>query len=149
MNISTVKIYVCAIIGAVGTFVSKVFGGWTEDMVTLVIFMAVDFIMGLIVAGVFHKSNKSQSGALNSHAGWKGLCKKGVMLIFVLVAHRLDMLLAVDYIRTTAIIGFIANEAISIIENAGLMGLPLPGIITRAIEALKENGKNENNLKNL
>ena len=149
MNISTVKIYVCAIIGAVGTFVSKIFGGWTEDMVTLVIFMAVDFIMGLIVAGVFHKSNKSASGALNSHAGWKGLCKKGVMLIFVLVAHRLDMLLATDYIRTAAIIGFIANEAISIIENAGLMGLPLPGIITRAIEALKENGKNENNLKSL
>ena len=149
MNISMVKIYVCAIIGAVGTFVSKLFGGWSEDMVTLVIFMAVDFIMGLIVAGVFHKSNKSASGALNSYAGWKGLCKKGVMLIFVLVAHRLDMLLSVDYIRTTAIIGFIANEAISIIENAGLMGLPLPGIITRAIEALKENGKNENNLKSL
>ena len=149
MNISTVKIYVCATIGAVGTFVSKIFGGWTEDMVTLVIFMTIDFIMGLIVAGVFHKSNKSTSGALNSHAGWKGLCKKGVMLIFVLVAHRLDMLLSVDYIRTTAIIGFIANEAISIIENAGLMGLPLPGIITRAIEALKEKGKDENNLKNL
>lgn len=143
MNISTVKIYVCAMIGAVGTFVSKLFGGWSEDMVTLVMFMAVDFIMGLIVAGVFHKSNKSASGALNSHAGWKGLCKKGVMLLFVLVAHRLDMLLSVDYIRTTAIIGFIANEAISIIENAGLMGVPLPAVITKAIEILKDKGDEE------
>jgi toxin secretion/phage lysis holin len=143
MNISTVKIYVCAMIGAVGTFVSKIFGGWTEDMVTLVIFMAVDFIMGLIVAGVFHKSNKSQTGALNSHAGWIGLCKKGVILLFVLVAHRLDMLLGADYIRTTTIIGFIANEAISIVENASLMGVPFPEVITKAIEILKHKGDGE------
>ena len=143
MNLSAIKIYVCTVIGIIGTFVSKLFGGWTEDMVTLVIFMAIDFIMGLIVAGVFHKSNKSTSGALNSHAGWKGLCKKGVMLLFVLVAHRLDMLLTTDYIRTTAIIGFIANEAISIIENAGLMGVPLPAVITKAIEILKDKGDKE------
>ena len=141
MNLSAIKIYVCTVIGIIGTFVSKLFGGWTEDMVTLVIFMAIDFIMGLIVAGVFHKSNKSALGALNSHAGWKGLCKKGVMLLFVLVAHRLDILLSVDYIRTTAIIGFIANEAISIIENAGLMGVPLPEPITKAIEILKDKGE--------
>lgn len=139
MNISTVKIYVCAIIGAVGTFISKLFGDWSEDMLTLIVFMTVDFLMGLIVAGVFHKSNKSASGTLNSRAGWKGLCKKGVMLLFVLVAHRLDVLLLTDYIRTTVIIGFIANEALSIIENAGLMGVPLPEPIAKAIESFGEN----------
>lgn len=143
MNISTIKIYFCTVIGIIGTFISKLFGGWTEDMVTLVIFMAIDFIMGLIVAGVFHKSNKSQSGALNSHAGWKGLCKKGVVLTFVLVAHRLDMLLGADYIRTATIIGFIANETISIVENAGLMGVPLPEAIKRGIEILKHKSEGE------
>jgi toxin secretion/phage lysis holin len=61
----------------------------------------------------------------------------------VLIAHRLDILLATDYIRTTAIIGFIANEAISIIENAGLMGVPLPGVVTKAIEILKHKGDGE------
>ena len=143
MNISALKVYVCTAAGVLGTFISKLFGGWTEDMVTLVIFMAVDFVMGLIVAGVFHKSNKSQTGALNSHAGWVGLCKKGTMLLFVLIAHRLDMLLDTDYIKTTVIFGFIANEIISIVENAGLMGLPLPEIITRAIEILKHKGDGE------
>ena len=140
---TNIKAIICTIFGAIGGMIAHLFGGWTEDMITLIIFMAVDFIMGLIVAGVFHKSNKSQSGALSSHAGWVGLCKKGVVLLFVLITHRLDMLLGTDYIRTTAIIGFIANEVISIIENAGLMGVPLPEVIIKAIEILKHRAENE------
>ncbi len=139
MNISTVKIYCCSLAGVIGSFVASLFGGWSEDILTLIVFMAVDFLMGLVVAGVFHKSDKSATGTLNSRAGWKGLCKKGVMLMFVLVAHRLDVLLLTDYIRTAAIIGFIANEALSIIENAGLMGIPIPQPIAKAIESLGEN----------
>ncbi len=143
MNLSTIKIYFCTIIGVIGSFIANLFGGWTEDMGALVIFMAVDFLMGLIVAGVFHKSNKSDTGAISSRAGWKGLCKKCVTLALVLVAHKLDMLLGADYIRTTTIIGFIANETISIVENAGLMGVPLPEVIKRAIEILKNKGDGE------
>ena len=139
---TNIKAIFCTIFGAIGGMIAHLFGGWTEDMMTLIIFMAIDFILGLIVAGVFHKSNKSQSGALNSHAGWLGLCKKCVVLLFVLVAHRLDMLLGSDYIRTTAIIGFIANEVISIVENAGLMGVPLPDVIVKAIEVLKHREEN-------
>lgn len=139
MSMSTIKIYCCSLAGVIGSFVASLFGGWSEDILTLIIFMAVDFVMGLVVAGVFHKSDKSATGTLNSRAGWKGLCKKGVMLMFVLVAHRLDVLLLTDYIRTAAIIGFIANEALSIIENAGLMGVPIPQPIAKAIESLGEN----------
>lgn len=140
---TNIKAVVCTAFGVVGGMIVQLFGGWTEDMITLIIFMAVDFIMGLIVAGVFHKSNKSESGALNSHAGWVGLCKKGVVLLFVLIAHRLDILLETDYIRTTTIIGFIANEVISIVENAGLMGIPLPEPVVKAIEILKHKGNND------
>ncbi len=135
---ANVKMMICTALGIAGGFMAKLFGGWTEDMITLVIFMAVDFLMGLIVAGVFHKSNKSESGNLNSRAGWIGLCKKCVTLLFVLIAHRLDVSLGTDYIRTAAIIGFIANEMLSIVENAGLMGVPLPETIIKAIEILKE-----------
>ena len=140
MNISNLKIMGCTAIGMIGSFVAELFGGWTNDIVTLIIFMAVDFVMGLILAGVFKKSSKSQTGALDSHAGWKGLCRKCVTLIFVLIAHRLDLLLNTDYIRTATIIGFIANETISIVENAGLMGIPLPSVITKAIEILTQKG---------
>ena len=140
---ANIKGVVCTVLGIIGGMIARLFGGWTEDMATLVIFMAIDFVMGVVVAGVFHNSSKSKSGALDSRAGWKGLCKKCVTLLFVLIAHRLDILLATDYIRTTAIIGFIANEAISIIENAGLMGVPLPGVVTKAIEILKHKGDGE------
>ena len=134
---TSLKGFICAVFGAVGGFIAQLFGGWTEDVVTLVVFMAVDFIMGLLLAGVFHKSNKSENGNLNSKAGWKGLCKKCVTLLFVLIAHRLDVSLETSYIRTATIIGFIANEVISIVENAGLMGIPLPSVITKAIDILK------------
>lgn len=138
MNISNLKIVVCTAIGMIGSFIAELLGGWTEDIITLIIFMAVDFVMGLILAGVFKNSSKSQTGALDSRAGWKGLCKKGTILLFVLIAHRLDLLLETDYIKTATVIGFIFNEAISVIENAGLMGLPLPETIKHAVEVLKE-----------
>ncbi len=143
---TNLKTVICTILGLVGSLFARLFGGWTKDMVTLIVFMAVDFAMGLLVAGVFHKSNKSDNGNLNSRAGWKGLCKKCVTLLFVLIAHRLDISLGTAYIRTATIIGFIANEAISIVENAGLMGVPLPKVITRAIDILKHK-ENEDESK--
>lgn len=135
---TTFKNALCTIAGAVGGFVVYLFGGWSEDLITLIIFMSIDFLMGVILALVFKKSNKTESGAYNSHAGWIGLIKKCVTLLFILIAHRLDMVLSTEYIRTATIIGFIVNEVISIVENAGLMGIPLPGVIKRAIEILKK-----------
>lgn len=140
------KRLICAVLGVVGGVIARLFGGWTEDMVTLITFMAVDFIMGLILAGVFHRSNKSENGNLNSRAGWRGLCKKGVILLIVLIAHRLDLSLGSDYIRTGTIIAFIVNEGISIIENAGLMGIPLPDVIKRAIDVLKNGSEDNENI---
>ena len=103
----------------------------------------VDYATGLIVAGVFHKSEKTENGALESRAGWKGLCRKGVSLLVVLVACRLDMIMGSNFIRDATVIAFIANETISIIENAGLMGVPIPSVITKAIEVLKKKSERE------
>ena len=116
------------------------FGGWDKGLATLIVFMAIDYISGLVVAGVFKKSNKSESGALESRAGFKGLCRKCMTLLFVLVAYRLDIMIGTDYIRNAVIIAFCANEAISIIENAGLMGVPIPEVITKAVDVLQEKG---------
>ena len=92
---------------------------------------------------MFHKSTKSQNGALESGAGWKGLCRKGVALLVVLVACRLDLMMGITFIRDTVIIGFIINEGISITENAACMGVPLPAIIKKALEILKKNNDNK------
>lgn len=125
-------------IGAAGGFVAAMFGGWSDALITLIVFMSIDYATGLIVAGVFKKSKKSENGALESRAGFKGLCRKGVALLIVLVAVRLDIVMHTSYIKDAVIIAFIANESISIIENAGLMGIPVPRVIAKAIDVLKE-----------
>ena len=133
----------CSIIGIIGSTITSFFGGWDAGLTTLIIFMAIDYITGLIVAGVFKRSKKTKGGALESRAGFKGLCRKGMMLLFVLIAYRLDLLIHSDYIRDAMIIGFVANETISIVENAGLMGVKLPDIIVRAIDLLQKKTKDE------
>lgn len=134
---------ICTGIGVVGGFISSLFGGWDAALVTLLLFMAIDYISGLVVAGVFHNSTKSDTGTLESRAGFKGLCRKGMTILFVLIANRLDLTLGVSYIRDTVIIGFMANELISIVENAGLMGLPLPSVITKALDVLTKRAESE------
>lgn len=133
---------ICTGIGIIGAFIASLYGGWTDGMTTLLMFMAIDYIMGLLVAGIWHKSKKTEDGCLESRAGWKGLVRKGVTMLIVLVAARLDMTIGTTMIRDTAVIGFIANEGISIIENAGLMGVPLPKVITNALEVLRKESEN-------
>lgn len=130
----------CASVGAAGSLISAAFGGWSGDMTTLLIFMTVDFVMGLCVAGIFKNSNKTSSGALDSRAGWKGLCRKGITWLIVLVARRLDIALGIDYIKSASVIGFTANEALSIMENAGLMGIKLPKVLANGLDVLLKKG---------
>ena len=125
----------------VGGFIAAVLGGWDTGLQTLVLFMCIDYITGLIVAGIFHNSTKTENGALESKAGFKGICKKAVILLIVLMAYRFDMLIHTSYIRDAVIIAFISNESISIIENAGLMGIPMPAQIKKAIEILTNRAK--------
>ena len=132
------KQMICTAVGAVGSFIASIFGGWDTALATLLIFMAVDYITGLLVAGVFHASPKSENGALESKAGFKGLIRKGLVLVVILVACRMDMLLGVNYIRDAACIAFIVNELISMVENFGLMGVPFPEPIKEAIELLQK-----------
>lgn len=127
--------------GVIGGMISQAFGGWDAALITLLLFMAVDYLSGLIVAGVFQASDKSETGALNSAACWQGLLKKGMTLVIVLVASRLDIVLGTAFVRDAVVIAYVVNETISIIENAGLMGLPVPDVIMSAIEQLQ--GKNE------
>lgn len=129
---------VCTVLGVLGSAVCWAFGGWDAAMAALVVCIAVDYISGSIVALVFHKSSKTESGAYNSAYGLKGLCKKGLMLLFVLVAVQVDRVLGSDYVRDAVCIGFCANEILSIIENLGLAGIPMPEAIIKALEQLQK-----------
>ena len=133
---------ICTIAGVVGSAIAGLFGGWDTSLVTLLLFMGIDYITGLAVAAC-GKSPKSDTGRLSSKIGWRGLAKKCVSLLLVLVAVRLDITLGTSYIRDAVCIAFVANEVLSITENAGRLGVPLPTVITKAIELLQSKGKGE------
>ena len=134
---------ICTLIGIIGGAIAALFGGWDTALQTLVLFMAIDYITGLIVAGVFHTSPKTKTGTLESRAGWKGLIRKGETLLIVLVACRLDTAIGSNFVRDATVIAFSCNEVISIVENAGLMGVPIPEAVTKAIDVLKQRSDSE------
>ena len=127
----------CTLTGVIGSAICWTFGGWDAAIGALLICMAVDYVSGSLVALVFHKSTKTDSGAYNSAYGLKGLCKKCMMLLFVLVAVQVDLVLGTDYVRDAVCIGFCTNEILSIIENLGLAGIPMPQAVTKALEQLQ------------
>ena len=129
---------VCTFLGLAGAGVSWAFGGWDAAIAALLVCMGVDYVSGSIVALVFHTSKKSESGSYNSVYGIKGLFKKGLMLLFVLVAVQIDKLLGTAYVRDAVCLGFCCNEILSITENLGLAGIPLPQAVTKALEQLQK-----------
>jgi len=131
----------CTLLGFLGSAVCWAFGGWDAALTALVICMSVDYISGSLVALVFHRSNKSETGAYNSAYGLKGLCKKCLMLLFVIVAVQSDRLLGGDFVRDAVCIGFSTNEILSIVENLGLAGVPMPQAVVKALEQLQNPQK--------
>lgn len=126
----------------------SLFGGWTQALSTLLILLALDYITGLMVAGIFHKSRKSDSGSLSSVAGLKGIAKKIATLILVIVAYQMDKLLVTTIIKDAVCIALCVNEIISLLENLGLMGVKYPKIIEKALDILKDRVDDDTNAFN-
>ena len=133
------KQMICTVLGLAGSMLAAAFGGWDTALIALVICMGVDYVSGSIVALVFHNSRKSETGAYNSTYGLKGLCKKGLMLLFVIVAVQVDGLMGSEYVRDAVCIGFCTNEVLSIVENLGLAGVPMPQAVVKALEQLQNS----------
>lgn len=130
------------------SFIAYVLGGWDWALQTLIIFISVDFISGLLIAAVWNKSTKTVSGKIDSRACWQGLIRKGGILLVVLISNRLDTVMGTDgFVRTAVIFYFIGNEGISIIENLGIMGIPLPNWIKENFQNLKDKMEQQKNIK--
>lgn len=140
MDANAIKNGVLAAFAFIGSFVANALGGWDASMQVLVALMVADYITGVLVAAVWQRSNKSATGALDSKAGFKGLLKKGVILLLVWIGVLLDAATGANYIRTAVVLFFIGNEGISLLENLGLMGVPFPAFLRRALEALRDQG---------
>ena len=134
---NTVLAGIAAAVGAV----AGALGGWDAALKTLLVLMAIDWMTGLTVAGVFQRSVKSEQGRLDSRVAFKGACKKGAELGLVLVAVQLDAMAgAGQYARIAVLVFFIGHEGLSVLENLGLMGVPYPQFLRDILEVLRDKG---------
>ena len=127
------------ILAAVGGAIAGAFGGIDTMMIVLVACMALDYMTGLIVAWM-GRSQKTESGHLDSKVGFVGIAKKALMLLVVLMAALLDRALGTEQavFRMMMIWFYIANEGLSILENLSMAGVPFPAGVLRALEQLRE-----------
>lgn len=144
MDANVIKNGILAGLAMFGSFAANALGGWDAAMQVLVALMVADYVTGILVAAVWHKSAKSESGTLDSKAGFKGLLKKAMILLVVWLGVLLDGAMGTNYIRTMAVLFFVGNEGISLLENLGLMGVPYPEFLRKALEALHEQGDQGN-----
>lgn len=130
---------ILAAVGGIGSgILATLFGGWSRPMGVLLIMIGLDYLSGVIVALFFKRSPHTEGGGLSSTVGFKGLLRKFGMIFLVAMAYQLDKIIgSTNLIRDAVSIFFIANEGLSLIENAGLMGIPIPKILLRGIEVLK------------
>ena len=122
------------LVGFGGGLASFLFGGWSALIQTLVMFIVLDYVFAIFVAGAY--------GELNSRIGFKGIAKKIAILVLVAVAHRVDLVIGdKSLIRDTVIFFYIANELLSILETAAKTDLPIPDVLRRAVDTLKGDDK--------
>lgn len=135
-----IKNGVLTALAVAGSALANALGGWDAALKVLVALMVADYITGVLVAALWQRSNKSETGALDSKAGFKGICKKGMILLLVWLGVLLDQAMGAAYIRTAVVLFFIGNEGLSLLENLGLMGVPFPATLENMLEALRKKG---------
>lgn len=119
--------------------IAGLFGEWTTTLTILVVVMAIDYISGVLVAAC-GKSPKTEAGGLSSKVGFIGIAKKGFIMLLVLLATMLDKAIGNETMvfQTSLVFYYIANEGLSVLENAALMGLPFPEKLKKALETLRD-----------
>lgn len=125
----------CLVVGAI----AGLYGEWTAALSILAIMMGVDYITGVLVA-ITGRSPKTDGGGLSSKIGFIGIAKKGFIMLIVLVATQLDRAIGntAMVFQTATTFYYIANEGLSILENADLMGVPFPRFIKERLESMRE-----------
>ncbi|WP_239613962.1 phage holin family protein [Cohnella mopanensis] len=118
--------------GLSGAFLTFAFGGWSEAMTFLLVLFVVDIVSGV-------NASIREGRGLSSAVASIGAAKKGLMLLVIIIAHRADILLGLDsVIAAGATFFYIANELLSVIENYGRAGLPIPDRLKQLVTVLRD-----------
>ena len=132
-----VKYLIELIISSLGTILINIIGKPTDELMILLLLMVIDLITGTLVSAIWHKSSKTKSGKLSSRVMFKGIVKKLLTLVIVVIAYQLDILLNIDMIIYIVIISLIIEEVLSVIETIALTGIQVPTIISKGLDILE------------
>ena len=126
------------IFAAIGGWLGYFLGGCDGLLIALVVFVAVDYITGVMCA----VSDKK----LSSEVGFKGICRKVLIFVLVGIGNLVDVYVlgGGGALRTAVIFFYLSNEGISFLENAGHLGLPIPEKLKDVLEQLHDKGGNDN-----
>ena len=124
------------------TFGAKMLGGWDLALKVLFVVMALDFVTGLICA-FCGKSDKTETHSFRSSAAFKGITKKLMMTVIVMLGTACDQMLGCEVCRLAVIAFYVAEEGLSILENAAALGVPVPQILRNQMETLKQKGEKD------
>ena len=133
---------------AVGGAIASFFCNLPPIIWILISVMSIDYITG-IICGLMNKSKKTDNGGVSSKVAFVGLLKKSLIILVVLLAALLDRAISISAdisfkaVAAATSLWFIASEGLSIVENAAAMGIPIPGILRRALEILKQKGDSQ------
>lgn len=131
------KIIFFSEISFISVILNYCYGSDRQSLNSLILFMGVDFILGLLTA-IYKKSNKTKSGKLNSFEMWKGLLKKFGTLVICFLAFRMDIILNLDMVFNACVMAFIVNEALSIIENCERLGVKIPKKLSEILDTIND-----------
>lgn len=123
-------------------FIKFVIGDVTTIMMSYCWLLCIDWITGVMTA-LISKSPKTEHGGLSSKIGLNGLLRKGGGLILIIVAHQLALMTGSEILTDMVVIALICTEITSILENLGILGVPLPAVVVHALEQLKKVSQEE------
>ncbi|WP_445322328.1 phage holin family protein [Paenibacillus sp. IHBB 10380] len=128
--------------GVAGALLAFTFGEWNQLLNVFLVIIIIDYLTGVL-------ASLKEGRGLDSKTGFWGLARKALMFVVILLGHQIDLLLGTDVemVKSGAIYFYMTNELISITENYGRLGLPLPDKITRVINILKNKEKQGDNDK--
>ena len=132
IKLDSLQIIAGITLAALGTAASALLGGWDMWVQVLVYFVIADYLTGVLAAFCLKK--------LSSEVGARGIAKKVFIFLLVGIAYQIDMLAGTELVRAAVCAFYIGIEGLSVLENAGKLGIPLPEVLTSALEQMQNRG---------
>lgn len=123
------EVHIGGMVSAIGTVLTY-FMGWDDAVEALLVLMVLDYITGMLAAYI------NPNLQLNSERGLRGICKKIMILMLVVVGHELEKAVGIPAVQSVVAWFFIGNEGLSIIENSAKAGIPVPQKLRATLEQL-------------